>query len=440
MFTGDAAKCLLVLDALRNEIGILSPKSSSHDLSAIRTSVLLCFVLAEVCLAIQPGEHTTTAARSEDTVNIQQVDPLPEDTITPLWKVEVKPEPISIPDPAYPALTRKTGIEGMTMVMVVVGVTGSVTEAAVYASSGHALLDTSAVEAARKAKFRPGSQGGRPVPVRIFLPFRFALASIQGTAPSSDSTGPDDKGDSAAIPVAARPDLVRLGRPGKYAATYFRVTVVDSPVTPPFRDLDGAERYRNVARGWVSGSQQFLSQVFPGARFLRVLVGGIADRHYECWVHLADGQAFRVAPICQMRKMLAAQSLRFDSSSVDVAAKIAVLFAYCGRRVETSPDSLARHMRVEGEDSREPDSLAFPSVEFRSFKRGAWTSSGKSQYDGMWVDCVIDGVARWVFVMISGNWSSDLYPMGVQSPDVSTHFVWNGPSGGRVGSRLAAHS
>ncbi|GEM_PF-7123429 len=230
--------------------------------------------------------------------------------------------------------------------------------------------------------------------------------------------------------VTAQPSLVQLGLPAKYAATYFHDTVVDSMVIAPYRGIDGVERRRLVTRGWVSDSQQFLSRVLPGARFLRVLVG--LEQHTEYWVRLADGQSFRVTPNGQMREILAAQSIRFDSSNADAAAKIAVLFAYCGRRIKTSPDSSSGYRGAEGPRYGEPDSLAFPSVEFRSFERGAWVSPGKSRFDGIWVNCVIDGVARQVFVMMSGIWSVDLRPSGVQSPDVSTGFVWNGGGGTRI--------
>jgi hypothetical protein len=247
-----------------------------------------------------------------------------------------------------------------------------------------------------------------------------AFCTEPATPPDSADVGRPNE-DSAVLQVASQPDLAQLGLPAEYAATYFRDTAVDSTVIAPFRDIGGVERRRLVARGWVSDSQQFLSRILPGARFLRVLVG--SEQHTEYWARLADGQSFRVAPNGQMREMLAAQSIRFDSSNVDAAAKLAVLFAYCGRRIRTSQVSSSGYRGAEGPRGGEPDSLAFPSVEFRSFERGVWVSPGKSQFDGVWVDCVIDGTARRVFVMMNGNWSADLRPSGVQSPDVSTGFV-----------------
>lgn len=250
-----------------------------------------------------------------------------------------------------------------------------------------------------------------------YLPYQPDRRPEPYTTPQGCQSVPN----SGASAKAAHPDLVALGQPAEYAATYFRETTVDSMTIAPYLGFGGVERRRLVTRGWVSDSQQFLSRILPGAKFLRVLVG--LEQHTEYWVRLADGQSFRVAPNGQMREMLAAQSIRFDSTNVDAAAKIAVLFAYCGRRIKTSPDTSPGYKGAEGQGRGEPDTLAFPSVEFRSFERGVWVSPGKSQFDGVWADCVIEGIARRVFVMMSGSWSSDLRPSGVQSPDVSTGFV-----------------
>jgi len=93
----------------------------------------------------------------------------------PLWKLEVKPQPISIPEAEYPERARKAGIEGRTVVEALIDTNGLVADVRVLMPSGNADLDLAAAAAAREAKFRPGMQRGVPVRVWVSLPFRFRL-------------------------------------------------------------------------------------------------------------------------------------------------------------------------------------------------------------------------------------------------------------------------
>ncbi len=105
-------------------------------------------------------------------------DPPPRDTesnAVPFWKLEVKPQSISIPEAEYPDQARKAGIEGTTVLRALIDTNGSVADARTFKTSGNSLLDSSALEAARKAKFRPGMQRDKPVRVWVSLPFRFRL-------------------------------------------------------------------------------------------------------------------------------------------------------------------------------------------------------------------------------------------------------------------------
>jgi protein TonB len=95
--------------------------------------------------------------------------------IVPFWRVEIKPQPISIPTPTYPDLARQANVEGQTVVEALVGTDGSVADARVLKSSGNASLDQSAVDAALKARFSPAKQRDQPVRVWVSIPFRFTL-------------------------------------------------------------------------------------------------------------------------------------------------------------------------------------------------------------------------------------------------------------------------
>jgi protein TonB len=94
----------------------------------------------------------------------------------PFWKVERKPKLVREARPEYPEMARTAGIEGKVVVSMVVDTVGNVASAEVYASSGNALLDRAAVDAAHKCVFTPGFQRDRPVVVRnVVVPFNFRL-------------------------------------------------------------------------------------------------------------------------------------------------------------------------------------------------------------------------------------------------------------------------
>ena len=98
---------------------------------------------------------------------------LPE--AVPWVKVEVKPQAVSIPVPAYPEVVRVAGIEGKTVVEALVDTDGSVAAVRVLVGSGNVLLDAAACEAAQGAKFTPARQRDKPVRVWVSMPFRFSL-------------------------------------------------------------------------------------------------------------------------------------------------------------------------------------------------------------------------------------------------------------------------
>lgn len=97
--------------------------------------------------------------------------------VVPFWKVEVKPQPVNIPTPAYPEMARNAGIEGQTVVEALVDVDGSVADARVLKSAGNQSLDASAVEAARRSRFTPAKQRDKAVRVWVSIPFRFTLSN-----------------------------------------------------------------------------------------------------------------------------------------------------------------------------------------------------------------------------------------------------------------------
>jgi len=80
---------------------------------------------------------------------------------------------ISLPQPPYPPLAKQVGIQGAVQVQILVDETGKVISA--HAVSGSSFLTTSAVEAARRARFTPTLLNDQPVKVQGTIIYNFVL-------------------------------------------------------------------------------------------------------------------------------------------------------------------------------------------------------------------------------------------------------------------------
>jgi protein TonB len=77
--------------------------------------------------------------------------------------------------PVYPASCRRRGHEGTAVVRVEVGADGTPLKVEIVRSAGCPELDQAALDAARRARFRPARRWGRPVAAALEQPFRFVL-------------------------------------------------------------------------------------------------------------------------------------------------------------------------------------------------------------------------------------------------------------------------
>jgi TonB family protein len=77
------------------------------------------------------------------------------------------------PEPNYPAIAKAAGAEGSVSVRVTVDEDGNVVAA--KAVSGHPLLQSAAVDAARQSKFKPAVVDGKPVKVSAVISYVFTL-------------------------------------------------------------------------------------------------------------------------------------------------------------------------------------------------------------------------------------------------------------------------
>ena len=80
---------------------------------------------------------------------------------------------ISKPAPAYPPIAKAARASGVVTVQIVIDESGKVISA--NAVSGHPLLQQSAVEVARQARFSPTLLSGQPVKVSGVITYNFVL-------------------------------------------------------------------------------------------------------------------------------------------------------------------------------------------------------------------------------------------------------------------------
>jgi protein TonB len=77
--------------------------------------------------------------------------------------------------PSYPGRARSLGIQGTTVLHVLVSDTGRVSDVIVKQSAGHPDLDQAATDAVRRWRFEPARRGTEPVEMWVQLPFEFRL-------------------------------------------------------------------------------------------------------------------------------------------------------------------------------------------------------------------------------------------------------------------------
>ena len=85
--------------------------------------------------------------------------------------------------PAYPRHAREMGWEGTVLLRMEIRADGTVARLNIQRSSGHRLLDQSAVAAAQAWRFVPETDGGFTMPAIVDVPVRFDLADYAKDEP-----------------------------------------------------------------------------------------------------------------------------------------------------------------------------------------------------------------------------------------------------------------
>ncbi len=99
--------------------------------------------------------------------------PEPGNEIFDFIAVQEKPKLINMVRPHYPAIARKSGIDGTVVVNVLIDTNGNVEKAEILKSIP--ALDKAALEAAKQCRFKSGKQRDKYVKVWMSIPFKFKL-------------------------------------------------------------------------------------------------------------------------------------------------------------------------------------------------------------------------------------------------------------------------
>ena len=112
-----------------------------------------------------------TGRREPD--RITSPSPIPEPSAPAVR--EATPRYLENDPPEYPRIARRRGYSGTVVLEVLVSGQGRAEEVKVISSSGHRMLDESALAAVAAWRFEPGTINGSPVSMRVKVPVRFTL-------------------------------------------------------------------------------------------------------------------------------------------------------------------------------------------------------------------------------------------------------------------------
>jgi protein TonB len=118
-------------------------------------------------------KDSTTVVRESETPSVDDTPVEPEPAAPSVVSAAPRYEENS--PPAYPAIARRRGYEGVVILSVEVYADGTPGAVTVKVSSGHDILDRAAADAVRRWQFRPGIRAGTPISMTVDVPIRFVL-------------------------------------------------------------------------------------------------------------------------------------------------------------------------------------------------------------------------------------------------------------------------
>ncbi len=142
-----------------------------------KKSIVLASLNPETVLTIQregPSEPLPSPSRSpsaeEETKQVAEYPPLSEGEV-----VLIRPKYAENPKPLYPREAREKGFQGEVVLKVEILSSGLVGQVEVKKSSGHEILDRSALSAVKQWKFFPAKRGENAIASWVNIPVKFQL-------------------------------------------------------------------------------------------------------------------------------------------------------------------------------------------------------------------------------------------------------------------------
>lgn len=121
---------------------------------------------------VEPPPVATTNASSNSPVTSTSVQTTNTETFT---EANFRANYAHNPKPHYPTIAKSRGWQGKVLLRVKVSAEGLSDSVTVEKSSGHEMLDESAVEAVKKWRFIPAKRGSTPVASSVIVPIVFTL-------------------------------------------------------------------------------------------------------------------------------------------------------------------------------------------------------------------------------------------------------------------------
>jgi periplasmic protein TonB len=104
--------------------------------------------------------------------------------------VETEPVPLTEPAFQYPEDLWEAGVEGKTVLAVLIGTGGTVDSVRVETPSREPAFDSAAVAGTGALRFEPAKRDGQPVRKWVLLPVEFKITADSAARPA-ESTAPE---------------------------------------------------------------------------------------------------------------------------------------------------------------------------------------------------------------------------------------------------------
>ncbi len=125
--------------------------------------------------AVEPQPIAPTAPAQTQTSTVSDSKATPTTTAEQFTEANFRANYAHNPKPEYPSVAKSRGWQGKVLLRVQVSAEGLSDAVAVEQSSGHEILDESAVEAVKQWKFIPAKRGETSVASSVIVPIIFTL-------------------------------------------------------------------------------------------------------------------------------------------------------------------------------------------------------------------------------------------------------------------------